>query len=183
MSQFGQSLFGGTTWIFWVLSPIAFVCALLFSLVAYGGLRAGDWVAGGVGLVLTISCVLLILALWGRAWPGRGGDFVGSWLWPIWFTWSMNGAGIANRFPTIAVEGALIPSMPPWAFLSSGCLVRSTPSWAGLAGGRSRRWRLWRAMRRMMKTGLMMKSWRHQKRRGETKRDVLGVSGVRELCS
>lgn len=74
MSQFGRSLFGGTTWIFWVLSPIAFVCALLFSLVAYGGLRAGDWVAGGVALVLTISCVLLILALWGGglAWAGRG---------------------------------------------------------------------------------------------------------------
>ncbi|WP_265593296.1 hypothetical protein [Verrucomicrobium sp. BvORR034] len=74
MSQFGRSLFGRTTWMFWVLAPIAFVSALLFSLVAYGGLRSGDWAAGGIGLALTISCVLLILVLWGRgmAWAGRG---------------------------------------------------------------------------------------------------------------
>lgn len=126
--------------MFWVISPVALVSAFLFSLVGYGGLMSGDWVAGGIGIVLAGACLLLVLSLSGMEsiWAARtlcglvalsyAAYLIHEWGWNLGSLGEYEGRGQAH--PINATLGFLVIGLPcaSYAFMGGKASRHHEPS-------------------------------------------------------
>lgn len=132
---FGDTLFGGSRFIFWCLGPLFLLVALGFIIAACFHVAERRYGAAGFAIGIAIVCVCVFLALLNGArhwWAGRvvTASVFGAYVCYLVFTWLIQkqpfvaGGRTGSATPLNAVSGLIIIGLPCLCFTFFG---RFTP--------------------------------------------------------
>ena len=135
---FGDTLFGGSRFIFWSLGPLFLLVAGVFAKFAYTQFSIGRFGAGGIAIAISLVCVCFFLALLNGPyfwWAGRvvAASVFGAYLWYLLDTWLIHpapfgiGSSRSSATPWNALCGLVIIGFPCLCYTILGRFTLRAP--------------------------------------------------------
>lgn len=135
MPRFGDTLFGGSRFMFWCLGPLFLLVGLVVAFIGYTQFGTGRFLASGIAAFAALVCVCFFLALLNGPyfwWAGRvvSASVFGAYVWYLLDTWLIHprsfgfGGPRSGATPWNAILGLVIIG---WPCLCYTFLGRFTP--------------------------------------------------------
>lgn len=136
---FGDTLFGGSRFMFWSLGPLFLLIAGVLATIAYTQFAAGRFGASGIAVAASVVCVCIFLALLNGPyfwWAGRvvAGSVFGAYVWYLLDTWLIHpkpfdiGGPRSGATPWNALCGLVIIGYPCLCYTFLGRFTFHAPA-------------------------------------------------------
>jgi hypothetical protein len=137
-TTFGDTLFGGSRFMFWCLGPLFLLVAVVLAGIGYTQFATGRLGAGGIAIGAAIVCVCFFLALLNGPyfwWAGRvvAASVFGAYLWYLLDTWLIHpkpfdiGGRRSDATPWNALLGLVIIGWPCLVYTFLGRFTLRAP--------------------------------------------------------